>query len=197
MPRLKPRYLPLTAAILFAAVWYYPLLSGLLKPSVIVPIAQAIREDKTPTNNTLFYPNLGITSPLIVSKETSPLKYQDWNTIRQALRNGVNLAFTEESFDNSNFAFVTGHSSDTYPHKHASIFAGLGQAKVDDEILLNIDETIYVFKVVETKVLNPTDIKDFEELQKNESGKKRIALVTCWPVLTTKNRLVIMAEESD
>lgn len=178
---------------MFGLIWYWPLISTLLRPSLISYAPAKAQETKL--DNHIYYPSLGIVSPIKISPETSPLKYKDWSEIRASLFDGVSLAFIEKNFAESNFNFITGHSSDIYPHKYAAIFASLGQAVNGDEITIKIEGVEQRYKVVDKKILDPRNIKAFNELRSLRANIKRIVLVTCWPLLTTKNRMVIIADQ--
>ena len=177
------------------AVWYWPLTISLIKPTalrIIAPKAQA--ENINLENNTLSYPRLGITAPVDVYPNSSPLDVRDWSSISTSLKRGVSLNFTNSSFSDSNFSFITGHSSDTYPHKYSTVFAALGQAKEGDIIYLKINNILNTFTVKSKDTLNPNNNSSFKSLQNNTpSNTHEIALVTCWPPPTTINRLVVIA----
>ncbi len=186
---MKSRFLFL---LIIALIWYSSLLINITKPTAIR--LSATREVKNISNNTLKYPSVGISAPITISPGTSPLVQADWNKIRQALKNGVSVSFTDSDFDNSPLVFITGHSSDTYPHTYSSIFAGLGQTHIGDQIMLNINNKVNNFIVIDKKVIEPTDTKSFNQIKSSDPTVQRIALVTCWPVLTTRSRLVVVAE---
>lgn len=176
--------------------WYYPLVESAVKPPLARSgIAKALDPDQTPANNTLAYPQLGIESPIVLLPQTSPLNTSDWESLRTALRQGIGISYEGESFEDSRLVFATGHSSDTYPHKYASVFASLNQAQGNDVITLVIDNKKHDFKVIESKIINPTHVNEFKALEPAEGSPKRLVMVTCWPVLTTKNRMVVVAEE--
>lgn len=185
--------------LLGVALWYYPLMVSVAKPTLArVGITQVMNSfnPQAQVNNSFSYPSLGIQAPLKVSANTSPLKATDWETIRVALRSGVSVAYEAASFEHAPLVFVTGHSSDTYPHTYASVFAGLNRATNGDDVSLVIDDKKYSYKVIEKKVVNPNDLDSFRSLEPTDTTKQRIALVTCWPVLTTKNRMVVVAERT-
>ncbi len=177
-------------------VWYYPLVESAVKPSLVRSgIARAVTTPHVPANNTFSYPALGISSPIVVLPQSSPLKTNDWQSFRAALRQGIGVSYDTDSFDSARLVFATGHSSDTYPHSYASIFASLNQAKPGDEVTLVVDNNKHTYRVVDSKVINPGDTAAFKALEPINGEPNRLVLVTCWPVLTTANRRVVIAEQ--
>jgi LPXTG-site transpeptidase (sortase) family protein len=182
--------------MLAAIIWYAPLLMSLLKPQLIQARVTSLTLQPSPLALTpeFRYDTLGITAPLVQLTQTNPLDYQDWNKLRQALRDGVGLTHTTQDFDQAHLAYIVGPSSDYYPHKFASIFAGLGQAKQGDIFTLTVYNKTYSFAVQDKKIVDQMDTKAFTKLEDVPTNTQRVVLVTCWPVLTTKNRLLIIGE---
>jgi|GEM_PF-5830510 len=186
------------ALVIGAAAWFSPLLISLAKPSVqaVTQPTTAPPVEATLAENRLFYARLGIEVPMQVLSEANPMVYSDWNKFREALRGGVALSYDTKTFEESPLSFISGHSSDIYPHEFSSVFAPLNQAEPGDTISFRIEGKTYHFSVTEKMIITPKDVKKFESLQATDPAKQRIALVTCWPLLTSKNRLVVVAERS-
>ena len=184
-------FIAVFGALLF--IWQGALLLSLLRPTFIQTglITAAIEE----AEEGFSYPSLGINAPVTVSPATSPLETQSWAEIRQALTQGVSLAFRENSPADARLAFVTGHSSDTYPHAYSTVFAPLGQARIGDTFLLTISDSIRQYEVVDRLTLSPFAIERFEGLKPIDGQPNRVVLVTCWPPLTTAQRLVVVGEQ--
>ncbi len=180
-------------AILIGAIWYGTTLIAMVKPSIVRAVP-ALQKKQTLDDNQFSYPAIGVSAPITVNQGISPLKQTDWGAIRPALTKGLSLSFDAATFNKANFAFLIGHSSDTYPHPYSSVFAPLGQAKIGDQFLLNVENKNYTFKITDTKIIVPTDISAFEHLASDDPAIQRVALVTCWPVFTTRNRLVVIGD---
>lgn len=148
------------------------------------------------SKNVFYYPRLGIEAPLTVSANTSPLDSQDWNSIKEALTKGVSVNYGGDEFSKTQLAYLTGHSSDTYPHPYSSVFAALGQAKIDDQFVVTEEGKVWNYRVISKKVVDPRNLLSFSAgvIGAQEVGKQHVALVTCWPLLTTLNRMVIVGE---
>ena len=144
----------------------------------------------------IVYPRLYIDAPYTESAHTSPLDSEDWNNIRSALTQGASLNFAGASFDDSSFSYLTGHSSDTYPHPYSSVFAALGQAKPGDTFYVTGGDKIRKYVVKSTQVIEPTDLNAFSQasLTSGMGATQHIALVTCWPLFTSLRRMVVVGE---
>lgn len=178
--------------------WYYPVLISLFRP-VLVAESEEVRlaDEQTQelATNTLRFARLGINTPLAESAQMNPLNYEDWDIIREILLDGVALTYAGPSYQQAPTALVIGHSSDTYPHPYSAIFAGLGQTKINDHFQIDVMDDERNFTVVQIDQVRPNDTSYFNNLASYSGSTKRIALVTCWPPLTTRNRLVIVGEE--
>jgi LPXTG-site transpeptidase (sortase) family protein len=125
------------------------------------------------------------------------MSIQDWQSIRADLRRGISVSYGTSTYDTAARVFITGHSSDTYPHRYASVFAGLNGAKVGDRCALTRQGHTYQYEVTDKRVVDPSDAAFFTpaSLVKNPGEPQEVFLVTCWPVFTTKNRLVVVGHQ--
>ncbi|MEK7184016.1 MAG: sortase [Patescibacteria group bacterium] len=182
----------LLTLVLFV-LWNWSVIASLLRPTLVRQGIVATPTVAQLTPNTVVYDSLGIVAPLTINAGTSPLIESDWSVIRTALTQGVSLAYDGDSFETTRLAFVTGHSSDATKHAYDSIFAPLGQAKPGDIFRIAVEDAVYQYRVDQIQELSPTSADAFLALQPT-SGPSRLALVTCWPPLTTKMRLVVLGE---
>lgn len=173
------------------AVWQGALFMSLLRPAFV---ATGLIAEPERTHVGFTYSTLGIQAPLVVAAQTSPLETASWAEIRRALTEGVSLAFDAATLAEARLAFVTGHSSDTYPHAYSTVFAPLGQARLGDSFVLGVDDKEYQYRVIERHVLSPFVTDQFLALAPDDDDQARVALVTCWPPLTTTQRLVVVGE---
>ena len=175
------------------AIWHSSLLVSLLRPTLIRQGIVANSPTDQTQDNQLTYESLGIHAPLSIDAKTSPLIQSDWATIRLALLHGVSLSYQGEKFDTASMAFITGHSSDTTRHSYDSVFASLGQASIGDMFSVNVDHQQYKFQVISKQQIAPSNADAFLALAPTDLSQ-RIALVTCWPPLTTKMRMVVVGK---
>ncbi len=71
------------------------------------------------------------------------------------------------------------------------VFALLDELVAGDEIIVYYDQKKFTYKVTDKKVVRPGDVKALSERDPN---KKELTLMTCWPIGTTYNRLLVFTE---
>lgn len=71
------------------------------------------------------------------------------------------------------------------------VFALLDQLQNGDEIIVYSYQKKYTYKVVDRAVVTPGDVA---ALEARDPEKKELTLMTCWPVGTTLERILIFAE---
>ena len=88
---------------------------------------------------------------------------------------------------------LSGHSSNDWlaPGDYKFVFARLDQLAKGDVIYLNYQGTRYTYTVTAKKVINPNDIS---ALYRGDD-KPILTLLTCTPVGTALNRLLVFAEQ--
>lgn len=178
---------------LLILLWQGSLFLALLRPTLVR--SGIIPSPIAPLQDGFQYSALGIVAPVTPSPTTSPLETTSWSVIREALTKGVSLAYSSAAFADSRLSFITGHSSDTYPHAYSTVFAALGQSRVDDRFILILNGRQYVYRVVQTQIFSPEDTAAFLALTPKDDQPSRVALVTCWPPMTTNQRFVVLGEQ--
>jgi sortase (surface protein transpeptidase) len=89
-------------------------------------------------------------------------------------------------------SFIFWHSSN-FPWikwDYNDVFALLDNVVFWDEIIAYYNQKKYVYKVREKKIIKPGDVS----ILKKDTKKAEITLMTCWPVWTTLNRMVVIRE---
>lgn len=86
---------------------------------------------------------------------------------------------------------IFGHSSDFpwKPGNYKNIFALLDKLSAGDEIQLPYKTQQYVFKVTGSKVVSPSELSMLKR-----TPNTTLTLITCYPVGSTRSRLIITAE---
>lgn len=74
--------------------------------------------------------------------------------------------------------------------EYNSVFALLDELAFGDEIIVYYNQKKFVYIIREKKVVKPGNVKILER----GDTKKEISLMTCWPIGTTINRLIVFAE---
>ncbi len=89
-------------------------------------------------------------------------------------------------------SFIFGHSSN-FPWikgDYNDVFATLDNVSYWDEIIVYYWQEKYKYKVREKRVITPWDVSVLER----NKDKSEITLMTCWPIWTTLNRLIVTWE---
>ena len=88
---------------------------------------------------------------------------------------------------------VSGHSSNDWTDggNYKFIFARLEKITAGDVVYANYNGTRYTYKITGTKVVKPTDVSALQI----GNDKPYITLVTCTPLGTAQNRLLVFGEQ--
>lgn len=134
----------------------------------------------------LLLPKIGVNAPVIADVDgTNKEEYF------KALEDGVaHFKGTAKPGQGSNI-FIFGHSSFYWykPGDYKEIFKELEQVAIGDEIILWYQSKEYKYKVVETKVVEPTEVEVLKQTQ-----EEQVTLMTCVPVGTTRYRLIVIGK---
>ncbi len=149
-----------------------------------------------PFENRIVIPKIGKNVP-IVDVKTDALQKGDWDRletdIQDALQDGVvHYPGTAQPGQVGN-VFITGHSSYYLwdPGKYKDVFARLHDLDVGDEFVVYWNQDSYRYKIRERKVVPPEETN----VLKQPRHEKIATLMTCTPVGTAKDRLVLIAEQ--
>lgn len=137
----------------------------------------------TPTAEAkLIIPKIGVSAPII------------WNVpedqVQNKLLEGV-VHYQNTALPGSpGNIFITGHSSYyawiNSPYK--DIFALLEKLTVGDKIYIQYPETTLTYQIKDTKVVSPDELSVMDQ-----GGENRLTLMSCVPVGTNLNRLIVTA----
>lgn len=135
-------------------------------------------------NNNLFIPKISVDTPI------------HWNVSEDetltALETGVAHYLNTALPGNPGNVFISGHSS-YYWWKEGSykeVFALLDKLEKGDKIYVSYNKKIYVYAVTDKKVVKPNNLEVL-----NQTDTKTLSLMTCVPVGTNINRLVVTAKQ--
>ncbi len=137
---------------------------------------------------TIEIPSIGVNAPVIFSETTTV----EWR-IQIALRSGtVHYGTTAVPGQNTGNVVIIGHSSGQpwAPGDYKWVFTLLNQVKVGDQIQINYQGIPYIYQVTDTRVISPDDTSVL-----NQTDSPTLSLITCTPVGTSKNRLVVHAKQ--
>lgn len=148
----------------------------------------------TPYENRIIIPRIGKNIPLVdVLVDAHPDYEVMHETFMEELKKGVvRYPGTARPGETGN-VFIFGHSSN-YPwiqSQYNDVFALLDQLEDGDEIIVYYYQKKYTYRVTDRSTVKPGDV---QALKDRDPGKKELSLMTCWPVGTTLERLIIFAE---
>lgn len=116
----------------------------------------------------------------------------DEASFQAALRSGV-VYYPNTSLPGSGGnTVIFGHSSGQVWTKgdYKFIFASLDKLEKGDKIIIEYSGKRYIYSVSAKRVVSPTDLSVL-----NPTDSAKLTLITCTPVGTNKNRLIIEAEQ--
>lgn len=136
-------------------------------------------------DNQLLIPKIEVSAPIVWQ---SPA---DEPTALKNLESGVvHYDFTALPSDGRGNVFLFGHSSYTLwaPGQYKTIFANLDRLSLGDQLALTYQGVIYLYQVSNTVTVQPSDLSVLEP-----TDQPTLSLMTCVPVGTNRNRLVVKA----
>ena len=142
----------------------------------------------------LMIPKLNVEVPVIFGAKN------DVNSMNIAMDNGVaNFSVPGASAkpgEIGNFV-VSGHSAGNIYQQsnYKFIFSGLTRMKQGDLVYMDYNGTRYTYKVTGTKTVKPTDVASLRKITKDNDGKPMITLITCVPLGTSRERLLVYGEQ--
>ena len=144
-----------------------------------------------PSDDRLVIPRIGKNVPLVAVPN-----HKNWNqlekNIQSGLRKGVVVHPISRTPGNAGNFFLTGHSSFYRwdPGRFKDVFALLHEVKIGDTVQIFWKNKNFEYIVREKKVVAPTEV----EVLAQPDDREILTLMTCTPVGTNKNRLIVVAE---
>jgi sortase A len=130
--------------------------------------------------------SIGVEAPIVFEPS-----FEEWK-VQVALRDGVvHYGSTVNPGENGN-TVILGHSSGQPWAKgnYKFVFTLLEKVKAGEAITVDYNGTRYTYKVTDTFVVKPSDASVLQN-----TSKPTLTLITCTPVGTSTNRLVVRAEQ--
>ena len=120
----------------------------------------------------------------------------DTHTVNKAMENGVahfmvpGASAYPGQIGNT---VITGHSAgDIYSsNQYKFIFSGLERLVEGDLIYIDYNKVRYTYRMTGRKTVEPNDVASL----KYDGDKAMLTLITCWPLGTSRYRLLIFAEQ--
>lgn len=174
--------------ILFANVSAY-ITPGQLDPSTL--IIDPNTNVTVSADPRLVIPKISVDVPIVWDADASSLA-----SLNAAMDKGVawfNIqGASAKPGEKGNFV-LSGHSSNDWVDRgdYKFIFAPLERMKEGDTIYVNYESKRYAYTVTSTKIVKPTDVAALHI----GVDKPRITLITCTPLGTDLNRLLVFADQ--
>lgn len=133
--------------------------------------------------------NISVNAPIIFDE-----KQIDETSFQLALRRGVvHYPYTAVPGQAGNVV-IFGHSSGQVwaPGEYKFVFSRLEKLAPGYKLFIDYRGVRYSYEVTGTKVVPPTDVSVLRQTKDNT-----LTLITCTPVGTDKNRLIVSAEQID
>jgi len=147
----------------------------------------------TPYENRIILPKIGKNIPLLDIKQKSVDGEKELeNIFMKELEDWVVRYPGSTKPGKPGNTFIFGHSSN-YPWikwDYNDVFANLDNLKFWDEVIVYYGQNKYTYKIKEKKVIRPGNTK----ILKRNKAKDELTLMTCWPIWTTLNRLIVIWE---
>lgn len=148
----------------------------------------------TPYENRIVIPTIGKNIPLIDIKQKKVDGVDELNNIfMKELENWViRYPGSAKPWENGN-SFIFGHSSN-FPWldgDYNDVFALLDHVTYDDEVIVYYGQEKHTYKIRTKNVISPGDVS---VLQNDSEDRSKLTLMTCWPIGTTLNRLILTWE---
>lgn len=147
--------------------------------------AQNASQDKD--NYQLIISKINITTQISINADGN--NKDEYN---KALENGVAHLKGSALPGKSGNVFIFGHSSyyEDRPGNYKQIFAKLNDLVPGDIIEIQSRNARYIYKILDKKIVEPNDVS----IANQNYNLKQITLMTCWPVGSTAQRLVVVGE---
>lgn len=138
------------------------------------------------SDNHIVIPAISVDAPVTWLVKNTP------DETSSSLQNGVIQLLGTATPGTVGNVFVTGHSSNYAwaPGRYKSVFALLGKVSVGDIVYLKYQNNTFAYKVYEQDIIKPNDTSVLEQGQKSI-----LTLMTCTPVGTSLNRLIVKANQ--
>jgi LPXTG-site transpeptidase (sortase) family protein len=146
-----------------------------------------------PYENRILIPRLGKNIPLIDVFHDTDADYLKMHEIfMEELRKWVvRYPGTARPGEEGN-VFIFGHSSN-YPwvkSEYNDVFALLDTLENGDDVVIFYGQKKFTYRITDRAVVKPGDMK---VLESRDPHKKELALMTCWPIGTTLERIILFA----
>ena len=174
--------------VIFASVEAYVTPGNMDPSTLIIDPSTQLQVGPEPR---LIVPKINVDVPIVWDATAA-----DQNSLNNAMNNGVawfNVpGASAKPGEVGNFV-VSGHSSNDWLDSgdYKFVFARLEQLTEGDVIYVNYNSVRYTYNIVRREVVKPTDVAALVD----PTTKPLITLITCVPIGTANERLLVFAEQ--
>lgn len=158
-------------------------------PVVFTPLITPEGSSIDPINRdfSLIIPKIGVNAAVIPAVNPA-----DPGQYLEALKKGVAHASTSYFPNQKGTVYLFSHSTnyDWFVKNLNAVFYLLKNLDTNDLVIIYYKNRQYVYKITDKRVVEPTEVSYLVP----HAGKPSLILQTCWPVGTTKQRLLIFAD---
>lgn len=142
-------------------------------------------EEPTESNYVLNIPKLNLSAPIIINVDGN-----NKDAYNKALEGGVAHLLGSALPGKAGNPFIFGHSSyyAWKPGDYKQVFKNLNDLETGDDIAITTNLATYNYKVVDKEIVQPDDVS----VANQNYSEKKLTLMTCWPVGSDAERLVVI-----
>jgi sortase A len=135
----------------------------------------------------MYIPKINVDAPVVTD-----MRSYDPGAVQSALQRGVVQYGVTANPGQKGNVVMAGHSSGQLwaPGEYKFVFTMLDKLVRDDRIIVDYKGTRYIYRVDSTRVVPPTDLTVLQQTE-----EPQLTLITCTPVGTNKNRLIVTARQ--
>ncbi len=145
----------------------------------------------------LSIPSLGIRAP-VLSPSRNFWDGRLWDLLEEQMQVGLRFGLVEYPHSaapgEEGALIIAGHSSPPDEAAAASaygtVFARLPELQLSDTVTVHAGGSSFLYRVRSTRIVSPTETMILAQ----EQGSHILKLITCYPVGTTRDRLLVVAE---
>jgi len=167
-------YILVAPALPSATFWWHKSVTKQI-PELVAAVQDGRPPDVIPDKNTLVIPSMNLQQEVFESKNQSALNKGVWRF--------PNASTPAEG----NNTVLIGHR---FTYNGPAVFYHMDLVKKGDKIVMYWDKKKYEYTVEEVTVVPPSA----KEIQQRDVGEERLTIYTCTPLMTARNRLVIIAK---
>jgi len=149
-----------------------------------------------PPSNRLIIPKFDVNDPIIISQFTNmdEFIYKNYN---EELKKWVVKYPTTPSPGQSGNALIFGHTSQEWRkyNQYGMAFAHIAQMEKWDKIEVVWGGTLYEYKVVDIQVQYPDKVHVTYDQYAKKTEHNYLTLMGCYPIGTSKQRMLVIAEQ--